>query len=142
MRVHARWQAHKKGLKTMIRNSLRTLGFDDDVEHIAVGRDCASELKLLKKIATLKQTHNNTVHEEEALKDKDEEKPACCGKSKAKALDEMAKARAALEKKIGEACGKLAEELITPSFATGPPPPPAPSLGRCHSPPGLWSLPC
>eukprot|EP00966_Prymnesium_polylepis_P074308 1724533-Prymnesium_polylepis.1 len=119
----------------MIRQSLRALRFDDDVEHIEVGRDCAAELKLLKKIATLKQTHNNTVHEEKKLKAKNEEKPACCGKSRAVALEEMAKARAALEDKIGEECGMLAEELITPSFATGPPPPPDPNLGSCHSPP-------
>ena len=114
------------------------------MEHIAVGRDCASELKLLKKIATLKQTHNNTVHEEEALEDEDvEEKPACCGKSKEMKLEAMAKARDALKDKIGEACGKLADELITPSFATGPPPPPpAPNLGGCHLLPEAFGLPC
>jgi hypothetical protein len=92
------WWQGQKGLKSLIRESLKVYGYDEDARHIAVGRDCRTELKLLKTLAGLKQEHS---HASDSTK-------TCCTST-----------RTAKEKNIKAACDLLAHELMTPSEATG-----------------------
>jgi len=104
---------YKEGLKTKLKKGLTMYGFGDAIQHIAFGRDCASEMALLTKLAALKQMHNDIVNKPA---DGSEQKAFCCFGTTAEA---EAKKKEELKDKITAACGELAAELITPNYATG-----------------------